>query len=280
MCRHIAWAGADAVPLGELLVAPAHGLYRQSWAPRRQRYGTVNADGFGVGWYAPGDPVPARYRRAGPVWADPSFADLARVVRSRAALAAVRDATLPGADGEAAAAPFASGPWLFSHNGAVAGWPDTVAALTAGLPPTELLALEARNDSALVWALVLHRLRHGDTLADALARVVRDVATASPASRLNLLLTDGTTVAATAWGDTLWYLAGPPGPGRRAVVASEPYDDDPAWCEVPDRTLLTATADGVTLGPLPVSPPLASSPSPLSPHVPRASADPLEESPA
>ncbi|NEA51280.1 class II glutamine amidotransferase, partial [Streptomyces sp. SID10815] len=102
MCRHLAYLGPDE-PLGRLLVEPPHGLYRQSWAPRRQRYGTVNADGFGVGWYAEGDPAPARYRRAGPIWADLSFADLARVVRSGALLAAVRDATLSGADAEAAA---------------------------------------------------------------------------------------------------------------------------------------------------------------------------------
>ncbi|MFE0319543.1 hypothetical protein ACFW05_26140, partial [Streptomyces albogriseolus] len=57
MCRHLAYVG-PAEPLGALLVGPPHGLYRQSWAPRRQRYGTVNADGFGVGWYADGDPVP------------------------------------------------------------------------------------------------------------------------------------------------------------------------------------------------------------------------------
>ncbi|MZE74212.1 class II glutamine amidotransferase, partial [Streptomyces sp. SID5789] len=58
MCRHLAYVGPEE-PLGRLLVAPPHGLYRQSWAPRHQRYGTVNADGFGVGWYAAGDPVPA-----------------------------------------------------------------------------------------------------------------------------------------------------------------------------------------------------------------------------
>ncbi|PJT50014.1 class II glutamine amidotransferase, partial [Streptomyces albidoflavus] len=72
MCRHLAYVG-PALPLGELVSAPEHSLFRQSWAPRHQRYGTVNADGFGLGWYAPGDPVPARYRRAGPIWADPSF---------------------------------------------------------------------------------------------------------------------------------------------------------------------------------------------------------------
>jgi len=45
---------------------PPHGLYRQAWAPRRQRYGTVNADGFGVGWYAPGDPDPGQVPACGP----------------------------------------------------------------------------------------------------------------------------------------------------------------------------------------------------------------------
>ncbi|GGW22822.1 ergothioneine biosynthesis protein EgtC [Streptomyces xantholiticus] len=243
MCRHIALLGPPE-PLGELLVAPANGLLRQSWAPRRQRYGTVNADGFGVGWYADGDPVPARYRRGGPIWADLSFTDLARVVRSSAVLAAVRDATAPGADGEAAAAPFASGPWLFSHNGAVRGWPASMGALAGALPADELLSMEARNDSALLWALVLHRLSAGDSLGQALADTVRDTAAASPDSRLNLLLTDGTAIAATAWGDTLWCLAEP---GRRTVVASEPYDDDPRWQEVPDRTLLTATRTEILL---------------------------------
>ncbi|GAA3035329.1 hypothetical protein GCM10020000_10990 [Streptomyces olivoverticillatus] len=99
-----------------------------------QQHGTVNADGFGVGWYAPGDPRPARYRRTGPMWADPSFADLARVVHTGALLAAVRDATVPSADGEAAAAPFADGPWLFSHNGAVPGYPESVLPLASQVP--------------------------------------------------------------------------------------------------------------------------------------------------
>ncbi|MEU1215437.1 ergothioneine biosynthesis protein EgtC [Streptomyces sp. NPDC005791] len=246
MCRHIAYVGPP-VTLGEVLVSPAHGLVRQSWEPRRQRYGTVNADGFGVGWYAEGDSVPGRYRRTGPVWGDETFADLARVVRSTALLAAVRDATFAGADGEAAAAPFAEGRLLFSHNGAVRGWPGSLAPLAGGLPPDRLLALAARSDSALVWALVLHRAAQGDEIARAVADTVVDVGSAAPGSRLNLLLTDGTTVVATTWGDSLWYLHEP---GHRTVVASEPYDDDPHWTEVPDRTLLTATRTDVLLTPL------------------------------
>ncbi|EPD66810.1 ergothioneine biosynthesis protein EgtC [Streptomyces sp. HGB0020] len=266
MCRHLAYLGPEE-PLGRVLVEPAHSLYRQSWAPRHQRHGTVNADGFGVGWYAEGDPVPARYRRAGPIWADLSFADLARVVRSRALLAAVRDATLSGADAEAAAAPFAAGPWLFSHNGAVKGWPGSLAPLVSGLPAVDVLSMEARNDSALVWALILARLRGGDDEGQALADTVLEVAEAAPGSRLNLLLTNGETITATTWGDTLWYLSRP---GRSTVVASEPYDDDPHWQEVPDRTLLAASRTDVLLTPLkePVQSPSDAS-APAQPKEPR-----------
>ncbi|MFD0147927.1 ergothioneine biosynthesis protein EgtC [Streptomyces sp. NPDC055721] len=245
MCRHLAYVG-EPVALGELLVRPEHALLRQSWEPRTQTSGVVNADGFGVGWYAEGDPVPARYRRAAPIWGDLSFADLARVVRSRALLAAVRGATLPGADGEAAAAPFTAGPWLFSHNGAVTGWPSSLAALAGTLPAEALLGLEARTDSALLWALVLHRLRAGDAAGTAVADTVREVAAAAPGSTLNLLLTDGITVTATTWGNSLWYLTGP----GRVAVASEPYDDDPRWREVPEHTLVTADRGDVTLTPL------------------------------
>ncbi|MER6984520.1 class II glutamine amidotransferase, partial [Streptomyces carpinensis] len=119
--------------------------------------------------------------------------------------------------------------------------------LARTLPAQDLLSLEARNDSALVWALTLARLRGGDEPAQALADTVVEVAAAAPGSRLNLLLTDGETIIATAWGDTLWYLAEP---GRHAVVASEPYDDDPRWLQVPDHTLLTAGRQDVLLTPL------------------------------
>lgn len=80
-----------------------------------------------------------------------------------------------------------------------------------------------------------------------MADTVLEVAAAAPGSRLNLLLTDGESITATAWGDTLWYLAEP---GRGTVVASEPYDDDPRWQEVPDRTLLAASRADVLLTPL------------------------------
>ena len=240
MCRHLAYLGPPAT-LAAVLSDPPYGLVRQSWAPRKQRYGTVNVDGFGAGWYADGDPVPARYRRAGPIWADPSFADLARVTRTRALLAAVRSATDGTAPGEAAAAPFAADRWLFSHNGRLNEWPRATAALAATLPPVELLDLEARTDSALAWALVLHRLRAGDSLADALAGTIADLDAHGVTGRFNFLLTDGQEIAATAAGDTLCYRNA----AGQLAVGSEPGDEEPGWTTVPDRSVLTGRPGSV-----------------------------------
>jgi glutamine amidotransferase len=238
MCRHLAYLGPPT-PIGALLVDPPYALVRQSWAPRRQKYGTVNADGFGIGWYADGDPEPARYRSDRPMWTDPFVRDLGRVVRTTALLAAVRSGTDGMPYGEAAAAPFAEGRYLFSHNGALPGWK----ALAPQVSPVDLLALEAPTDSALLWLLVRDRLSQG--LADALTTVTR-LGAATGSGRLNLLATDGRGIAATTWGDTLSWRADE----RGVVVASEPFDDEPGWHDVPDRSVLTATPDGVDVRPL------------------------------
>lgn len=238
MCRHVAYLGPPAT-LHELIIAPSHGLYRQAWAPRQQRYGTVNADGFGVGWYSGNDPLPARYRRDRPIWADPSFADVARVTRTSAMLAAVRCATAGTEPGEAAAAPYAVSRWLFSHNGAVDGWPDAAAGLAAMLPAADLLTLPAHCDSALLWAIVLRRLRAGTDLAAALATTVALLDAEGVTGRFNFLLTDGHAIAATAAGDTLCFRRN----RDHVVVASEPCDDAAGWTCVPDGSLLNV-ADG------------------------------------
>lgn len=239
MCRHLAYLGPP-VALRELIFASPHGLYTQSWAPRRQAHGTVNADGFGVGWYAGGDPAPARYRRDIPIWNDESLPDIARVTRSGAVLAAVRSATPGMALGPAAAAPFGAGTWLFSHNGAVENWE----ALQSRVSVRDMDVL---SDSAVLWALALARLRAGAGPGAALAAVIAEAEAAGAAGRFNFLLTDGETVAATAAGDTLCYRAGP---GGGVTVASEPGDDGPGWTDVPDRHLLTAGPGGVGVRPL------------------------------
>jgi glutamine amidotransferase len=254
MCRHLAYLGPP-VTLREAIIDPPLGLYRQAWAPRMMRgSGTMNIDGFGVGWYAGADPIPARYRNSGPIWADPSFADLTRVTRSAAFLAAVRDASAGTEPSPSAASPFGADHYLFSHNGALVGWPGTAAGLAATLSPVELLNLDARVDSALLWALTLKQLRDGAGPDQALAAVMGQLDQAGVAGRFNFLLTDGQVIAATTAGHSLFYRQDHQDGADSVIVASEPADEDPAWTEVPDRSLVTATASDVKVQPLPVPP--------------------------
>jgi gamma-glutamyl hercynylcysteine S-oxide hydrolase len=228
MCRHLAWLGRPRT-LAALVLEPPSSLLVQSWAPRRQRYGTVNADGWGVGFFVPGRAGPARWRSPRPLWADPSFASVAPVLSSGCVVAAVRSATVGMPLEESAVAPFTDGRWLLSHNGRVD---------RSVLPPVR--DAESTVDSALLAALVFCRgLR-------ALGTTVREVAAADPGARLNLLAADGTRLLATTWGDTLSALVTAEG----TALASEPWDDDPAWTDVPDRHLVEVTPDGLTLTPL------------------------------
>jgi dimethylhistidine N-methyltransferase len=273
MCRHLAYVG-EPVSIKSIIIDPPHSLAEQAWAPRDQRHGTMNVEGFGIGWYADGDPVPARYRQSGPIWADQALPDLVRVIRTRAMLCAVRSASAGTETGLSASAPYAHGKWLFSLNGALIGWSLATGAAQPGrcrpaiagaddasaaviqlaekLTAADLLGLQARCDTALIWALVQNRLKAGEQPGDALAGTIADIVAAGGVGRFNLLLTDGDVIAATAAGDSLYYTRRDTG----VIVASEPSDDDPDWHQVHQGHVLEATATAVTVRPLLAVPPI------------------------
>ncbi len=208
------------------MLDPPFGLLRQSYAPRRQRQGLLNADGWGVGFYSAGNPEPVRWRSARPLWGDPSFASVAPVLSSVAVLAAVRSATPGMPMDESAAAPFTDGRWLLSHNGRV-----------------DRTVLPARTEAESVCdsaMLAAHVFACGP---EQVVDTVREVSRLDPAATLNLLMTDGIRVLAVTWGDTLSLLVEADG----IAVASEPWDDDPRWVDVPDRHLLEVGPDGLTV---------------------------------
>lgn len=230
MCRHLGWLG-EPVSIASLVLDPPSGLCVQSYAPRRQKHGLLNADGWGVGFFSPeldgpGGQEPRRWRSASPLWGDASFASVAPALRSGCVVAAVRSATVGMPIEGTASAPFTDGRWLLSHNGVVD---------RAVLPPSP--AAESTVDSALLAALIF------DRGLDHLADTVVEVAAADPAARLNILAANGSRLLATTWGDTLSVLHRSDG----VVVASEPYDDHPDWRDVPDRHLVEVIGDRVTL---------------------------------
>ncbi|MDX6326761.1 MAG: gamma-glutamyl hercynylcysteine S-oxide hydrolase [Nocardioidaceae bacterium] len=240
--RHLAYVG-EPVTLQALLLDPARSLAAQSVSPHLQLHGVVNADGFGVGWYALGREEPVRYRRAQPIWTDASFASLAPTISSSCILGAVRSETTAFAHDESVVAPFAQGRWLFSHDGKVADGHSarrTLYASTLDIPEAM-----APGDSALVFGLAASRWTAGTPLGAALVEVIREVQTVG-GGRLNLLAVDGHGFAGTTYGEQLWVLEKDTG----ITAASDPYDDDPDWLEVPQGVLVEGNEHGLTLTPL------------------------------
>ena len=250
MCRHLAYIGPP-ITLEELIYRPPHSLYRQSWAPKHQTSDVVNVDGFGVGWYVDGRPQPVRYRRAMPIWYDVSFASVATAVTATHVLAALRAASPGFPIDESSAAPFTRDRYLFSLNGTVKEWATTGPELHRRLGPEHSALVEAPNDSAVLWVMVYSRLARGEPLGAALAGVLCDVVAVS-GGKVNMLLADGESWAATTYGHTLFVRDA----DDALVASSEPYDDHAAWQQVPQASLVTGSAKkGILIEPLPVPAP-------------------------
>jgi gamma-glutamyl hercynylcysteine S-oxide hydrolase len=223
MCRHLGWLGAD-VTVSSLVLDPPYALRVQSYAPRRQKHGLMNADGWGVGFFD--GAVPRRWRSAAPLWGDTSLESVAPALRSHCVIAAVRSATVGMPIEASATAPFTDGRWLLSHNGVVD---------RAVLPPSS--SAESVCDSAILAAVIF------DRGLDALGDTIAEIGLSDPCARLNVLAANGSRLLGTAWGDTLSILRRDDG----VVLASEPYDDDLGWEDIPDHHLVEVTPQRVTL---------------------------------
>lgn len=273
MCRHIGYVGAP-VPVGDILTRGPHSLRTQSWAPRDMRGGgTINADGFGVAWWVPDAPTVSRYRNADPIWTDPAVDEVLPQLTSGAVLGAVRSATAGMPVERAACGPFRHGRWAFSHNGVVPRWRSVltavlsdldIAATRAGMTrryeTSHLLEAETLTDSAALWEL-LRRLLDPEPLAGlaetpgaALRLLVTTVLHHAPEARVNLLLGDGRAL----WATTCYHSLSALVTDEFAILASEPYDDDPRWQALPDRSLVHAepgelSVENLDLGHTPAS---------------------------
>ncbi len=254
MCRLLAYFGGPEVSLSSAVLAPEHSLLVQSYAPREMMSGVVNADGFGVGWYTPVDDEPAVYRSNASIWGDRSFASIAPRVRAARFFGAVRSATLGLPVEESGVPPFASGRYMFMHNGAIQDFRQkAMRPLQDSLSDEAHARLLSVTDSETIFAGLLDRLGERTSLDAALAATIRHVsavcAVAGLKATLNLAVTDGASMAFTRHstegpGNSLYFIEdGEAFPGA-IVVASERLDEDAGWREVPDRHLLTVDHEG------------------------------------
>ncbi len=263
MCRMVAYLGGPEVTLSSVVLQPEHSLLVQSYAPKEMMSGVVNADGFGVGWYVPwvGE-EPAVYRSDGPLWSDRSFAGVAPKIRARTIFAAVRSAT-PGLPvEESGTPPFACGPFMFAHNGAIEAFRHTaMRTLRDSLSDESYAGLLGTTDSETIFAVLLDRLREssGDlarALTESIGHVEEICAELGVRATLNLAVTDGEEMAFSRYStdgpsNSLYYVEDGRAFSGAVVVASERLDGDAGWREVPDRhMLLIGRKSGTVLRPL------------------------------
>lgn len=250
MCRMLCYLGPPAT-LAELIVDPPRGLAEQAYAPKYQTHGTMNADGFGAGWYDPSrSDEPARYRRAIPLWNDRTFESIARLVASGAVLAAVRSATPPLPVHEANTPPYQSGRWLFAHNGAIDGFAGPLAEdLRRAVSPSRAAAMEGSTDSEVLFAMMLAAMDDGASPSEAMAGAARTAEAIAGGGRLTMLATDGERVTGLTWGDSMFVREEP----DAVTVASEPSGDAAEWHRLPDRVIIEAAPGAVRTIPLDAS---------------------------
>ncbi len=254
MCRIAAYQGKPC-PLHDFLLAPEHSLHDQSWRPRELVSATVNADGWGVGWFAP-DGKPALYRHTLPIWSDTNVPGLARSLTSGTWLGNVRSAT-PGLGTDMInTQPFAGDGLVYTHNGFI---DDFARSLRRRLRATLSEAVEAdvqgNTDSEYLFAMIRQEMldQASGTLADALAAVVRRVQqwlADSPDIRalLAIVVSDGRQMAgvraaANAEAPSLYFN---PGWQDGAVIASEAFDDHDDWQRIEPDQVVAIGAGGHT----------------------------------
>jgi gamma-glutamyl hercynylcysteine S-oxide hydrolase len=262
VCRIVAYLGGPEMTLSSVVIEPGHSLLVQSYAPKEMMSGVVNADGFGVGWYVTwSGEEPAVYRSDAPMWSDRSFASIAPKIRARTIFAAVRSATLGLPVEESGVPPFASGPFMFAHNGAVENFRHTaMRPLRDYLSDESYAGLLGTTDSETIFALLLDRLQEepGDltgATTETIRLITRVCGKLGVRATLNLAVTDGERMAFARYstegpGNSLYFVEdGNAFPGAM-VVASERLDEDEGWRVVPDRHVLTVEESGTSLCPL------------------------------
>lgn len=248
MCRFLAYRG-ESIYLEDLICRPKHSLVRQSLRAEEAKVVT-NGDGFGVGWYGERD-TPGIYREVTPAWSDENLLALAAHVRSHLFFAHVRAATGGGISLNNCH-PFASGAFLFMHNGQVGGFPTIRRELEAWLPDTLWHQRRGATDSELLFLLIVQRIAEGQWPIDAVREVLGLVLTEMRKAQLDAplrfaaALADGDDVFAFRWASD----ERPPSLYQRRedwgqMVASEPLEGDPSgWTLLQPGSALCLHADG------------------------------------
>ena len=243
MCRWIAYRG-ETTALEHYVTEPAHSLITQS-IQALESTASINGDGFGLGWYGY-HPEPGLYREIRPAWSDENLRYLCRHLQSHLFFAHVRAAT-GTAITRVNCHPFASGQWLFMHNGFLGNWNRWRRQVETLIPDDLYPSRIGTTDSEAIFLAMM-----GAGITQPLAAAEKVLATITdflnqrePGDRFRFTaaLANGHDLYAFRYAvndraNTLYFRESQ----RGIVVVSEPIDHDKNWIAVPENHVLVAKA--------------------------------------
>jgi glutamine amidotransferase len=261
MCRYAAYLGPPLV-LSQLVYKPSNSLVHQA-KEAMQSSTRINADGFGVAWYAPEiSPEPAVFKDTSPMWNNRNLGSIAGKIRSSSIVAHVRSARSFDPVMRENCHPFDRGRLLWMHNGDIPGRARLSRQVSLAADDTLLAQIRGNTDSEMAFTLFLTNLAGWpdeqptlDGLAEAMRRTLsqiagwhREAADERPLE-MNFCITDGTVLVASrfAFGDhscpTLHWYRSADGRAPAVCIASEPLFEGPEWHAAENGDLLRVDAD-------------------------------------
>ena len=262
MCRYVAYLGPPIL-LSELIYKPPNSLVHQA-TDAMESLTRINADGFGVGWYAPEITAePAVFKDTTPVWNNYNLGSISGKVQSSCIFAHIRAAKSFDPVNRENSHPFARGQLLWMHNGDIPGR-TRLARQVAQLADDTLMAkIRGNTDSELAFTLFLTHLRDPLTsdpdvedMASAMVETLGQLtawhqeAGEERPLETNFCVTDGRALVATRFavsdkpGPTLHLSENGEQPATRVVVvASEPLRPGRRWRSVQEEGMVVVHPD-------------------------------------
>ena len=172
-----------------------------------QSMGSLHDDGWGTAWIDPGAEAVVRFRTPTEGADDPRLTRALDADASEGRICHLRMATTGLADLEENTHPFLAEGVAMAHNGSV----HPIERLREYVSVAEAAEVGGTTDSAIIFALVLRRLRQGESLLTAVIGTVRMLRADFDHPGINLLFltTDEMIVVHATAGTQTPYLCGP-----------------------------------------------------------------------
>lgn len=153
MCRFLLYQGPKVV-VSKIVVDPDHGMLQQS-SRAKCPITPINADGFGVAWYAPTvSRLPACFRETTPAWSSQNLKQITRITESPLIFAHVRAAST-GNVMQTNCHPFIYRNLTFMHNGTVPHYNFIKRKLSESLSDRAYNMIQGTTDSEMMFAMFI-----------------------------------------------------------------------------------------------------------------------------